>query len=293
MKKAVFLIFMIICLVSVGVCGLKIYDYHREEAKQEGEFDEIAKFVSVDPSGEDAQVQNPQGDKDVNSENSKDKASSGTSSSNSNKGSSSSGENGTSDRITTDTAGLNKLWNKNHDLIGWISIPNTRVNYPVMQTKNSPNFYLKHNFSKQYSLYGVPYIEEACDVNEPSDNLVIYGHHMNNGSMFAGLMKYKDESFFKNNQYVYFNTLEREGTYQIVAVFKATVNTGTSRDFPFYRFINAGEESQFNDYVKSCKSRALYNTGVEAKYGDKLITLATCENSIENGRLAIVAKRVN
>ena len=72
---------------------------------------------------------------------------------------------------------LAELYQQNGDLVGWISIADTNINYPVMQSVNEPNFYLKHGFDKEYSDYGCPYVQEDCDVQEPSDNLVLYGHH--------------------------------------------------------------------------------------------------------------------
>ena len=71
---------------------------------------------------------------------------------------------------------LTELYQQNGDLVGWISIADTNINYPVMQSVNEPNFYLKHGFDKAYSDYGCPYVQEDCDVQEPSDNLIIYGH---------------------------------------------------------------------------------------------------------------------
>lgn len=85
-----------------------------------------------------------------------------------------------------------ELFTQNSDMVGWITVEDTKINYPVMQSKNEPNFYLKHGFDKAYTDYGCPYVQENCDVLEPSDNLIIYGHHMNDGSMFAGLMKFTD-----------------------------------------------------------------------------------------------------
>ena len=94
---------------------------------------------------------------------------------------------------------LAELFGQNGDLVGWISIADTNINYPVMQSVNEPNFYLKHGFDKEYSEYGCPYVQEDCDVQKPSDNLVIYGHHMKNGSMFAHLDKFKSESFWSEH----------------------------------------------------------------------------------------------
>lgn len=86
------------------------------------------------------------------------------------------------------------VYEQNSDFVGWISIEGTNIDYPVMQTVDNPNYYLKRSFEKQYSDYGVPYVQENCDLGL-SDNCVIYGHHMNNGSMFADLCKYADEDF--------------------------------------------------------------------------------------------------
>lgn len=102
---------------------------------------------------------------------------------------------------------LAELYQQNGDLVGWISIADTNINYPVMQSVNEPNFYLKHGFDKEYSDYGCPYVQEDCDVQEPSDNLVIYGHHMSNGSMFAHLEKFKNKDFWSEHRMITFNIL--------------------------------------------------------------------------------------
>ena len=93
-----------------------------------------------------------------------------------------------------------ELYMQNNDMVGWIKVEDTKINYPVMQSKDNPNFYLRHGFDKGYTVYGCPYVQENCDVDAPSDNLVIYGHHMNDNSMFAGLMKYADKSFGKSTK---------------------------------------------------------------------------------------------
>ena len=78
------------------------------------------------------------------------------------------------------------LYLQNNDMVGWIKIEDTKINYPVMQSKDNPNFYLKHGFDKSYTDYGCPYVQENCDVDIPSDNLIIYGHNMKDSSMFWG-----------------------------------------------------------------------------------------------------------
>ena len=179
------------------------------------------------------------------------------------------------------------MYAKNSDLVGWVSIPGTRIDYPVMQTKDSPDFYLKHAFDKSYSSYGVPYLAENCDVGI-SDNLVLYGHHMSNGSMFSDLCRYESEDFYREHKTIHFDTLDSFGEYEVIAAFKTVAYSGEG--FKYYHFVNAESAEAFDEYIAECKALALYDTGVSAEYGDKLITLSTCEYSRTNGRMVVVAK---
>ena len=185
-----------------------------------------------------------------------------------------------------------ELYAQNSDLVGWICIEDTKINYPVMQSLDEPNFYLKHGFDKGYTDYGCPYVGENCDVSKPSDNLIIYGHHMKNGSMFSDLEKFKKKDFWEEHKTFSFNTLYEKQTYEVIAVFKTVVYTGSANEFKYFQFSDAQTPEQFDEYIAKCKEKALYDTGVSAEYGDKLITLSTCEYSNTNGRLVLVAKRI-
>ena len=165
--------------------------------------------------------------------------------------------------------------------------------YLELYRQNEPNFYLKHKFDKTYSAYGCPYVQENCDVQKPSDNIIIYGHHMNDGSMFTGLMKYRNKSFWEGHKTITFDTLTERHRYEVIAVFKTVVYTDSSDSFKYYEFTDAENAAEFDAYVAKCKELSLYDTGVSAEYGDKLISLSTCEYSRNNGRLVVVAKRVD
>ena len=179
------------------------------------------------------------------------------------------------------------IYEKNNDFIGWISIPGTGIDHPVMQTPNDPNFYLKHSFDKTYSDYGVPYVDGKCSLGL-SNNTVIYGHHMRNDSMFSDLCKYTDKSFWTEFPYVKFDTLNHTGTYRIIAVFKYDTNNET---FKYNECVDMNEE-KFNQFIKEVHSRQLYDTGWTAGYGDELLTLSTCEYTYKNGRFVVIAKKV-
>lgn len=181
------------------------------------------------------------------------------------------------------------VYEQNSDFIGWISIEDTKINYPVMQTPGNKDFYLKHAFDKSYSEYGVPYMQENCKLGL-SDNCVIYGHHMQDGSMFADLCKFESEDFYKEHKTIHFDSLAGFGEYEIVCVFKTAAYAADS--FKYYHFVDTASAEEFNSFLSTCQSLALYDTGVSAEYGDKLITLSTCEYSRSNGRMVIVAKLV-
>ena len=100
------------------------------------------------------------------------------------------------------------LLEKNQNIIGWITIDGTKVNYPVMQSVNGDsNYYLDHNFDQQEDKNGSLFLDDRCDVIKPTANLIIYGHHMRSGAMFGDLDNYKSESFFRDHQYIRFNSI--------------------------------------------------------------------------------------
>lgn len=184
------------------------------------------------------------------------------------------------------------LYLENSDMVGWIQIEGTNIDYPVMQTPADPNYYLKHDFEKNYTDYGCPFMQADCDALAPSDNLIIYGHNMKDGSMFADLAKYRSKDFWQAHKTVWFDTARGSCAYGIFAVIHTTVQADAADAFPFYWFVDAASPEEFADYVSACKARALYDTGISAEYGDKLLTLSTCDNVADDGRLLVIAKRI-
>ena len=113
------------------------------------------------------------------------------------------------------------LYAQNSDLAGWIQIDGTNINYPVMQSKQDLDFYLKHNFEKADSPHGCPYVQVNCDLQTPSDNILVYGHNMKDGTMFSDLLQYKRESFWEQHRIIRFDTLTAQAKYTVMAVFRA------------------------------------------------------------------------
>ena len=189
--------------------------------------------------------------------------------------------------VLTPAEKYGSLYAQNNDFAGWISIADTRINYPVMQNLEIPNYYLRRGFDKNYDYYGIPYAAEHCNL-ATSDNVVIYGHHMNNGSMFSDLNKYLNQSFYADHALIQFDTLSEYGTYQIFSVFTISAYN----EFAYHLFADAADQAEFDVYVGECLRRSWYDTGVKPVYGDRLLTLSTCEYSQANGRLVVVAKKI-
>lgn len=177
------------------------------------------------------------------------------------------------------------LKEKNPDCVGWLSIPGTSIDFPVMQ---NGDFYLKHDFDGNYTDYGLPFLDERCDLDS-SDNFIIYGHHMNDGSMFSGLLNYVDESHCEAHPKIILETADGVETYQVAAVIRAAGSYALG-DWSIFDQINISADD-FNTLVENLRERRFYDTGREPVFGDKLLTLVTCEYSQRNGRLAVIAVR--
>ena len=182
------------------------------------------------------------------------------------------------------------LYLKNTDLVGWLEVPGTVISYPVMQSPDTPDFYLRRNYAKDWDSHGCIYARETCDIFTPSDNITIYGHNKRDGTMFSDLEKYMDQQFYEEHKYIYFDTIFQRHTYEIIAVFQTSASVGMG--FRYHTFENAATAEAFDNFVATCKKLSYYDIPTTAQYGNKLITLSTCEYSQVNGRLVIVAKRI-
>lgn len=188
------------------------------------------------------------------------------------------------------TYNLENIAKINSDVIGWIKIDGTNIDYPIMQ---NGNYYLHRNIYKNYSNHGTPYLAEYCNLRA-SDNLIIFGHHMKDNTMFSELVNYKNYSYYKKHKYIYFYTLKDgqtiKNTYEIAIAFKTIAYSDNG--FKYYNYTNFYDEDEFSSFVRECRNLEFYNTSIDLKYKDKLITLSTCEYSQKNGRMVIVAKKI-
>lgn len=185
-----------------------------------------------------------------------------------------------------------ELYAQNPDVIGWITIEGTAVNYPVMYTPEDEEKYLRRSFEGVYDMGGVPFVDKDCSLDPESDNLIIYGHNMNSGTMFHDLLYYKQESYWKEHPTLTFKTLYEERKYEILGAFPDRVYYRYEDVFKFYQFIDAETEEDFEEAISYYRANTPYDTGVEAVFGDRLITLVTCAYHHEHGRYVVVAREI-
>lgn len=185
-----------------------------------------------------------------------------------------------------------KLYSQNKSLIGWLKIDDTNIDYPVMQTVNN-EYYLDHNYTQEYDKNGSIFLDKDCDITNPGTNMIIYGHHMKSGKMFGNLDKYSSKKYYEEHPVIQFDTIYEEGIYQIMYVFRSRIYNEDEIVFKYYQFFEAATPEEFDSTMQEMANISLYDTGVTATYGDKLITLSTCDHAEEDGRFVVVAKKVN
>ena len=221
--------------------------------------------------------------------------------------------------------GLDSVFEENGDVVGWIEIEGTKVDYPVMQTtkasgKDDPEYYLHRNFDREYSESGTPFVDADSMIagatkvlpaggetgnysiaTNSTWNWLIYGHHMKYGSMFQNLLKYEKETFWKAHKTFRFDrinigvdgtTREIDEEYEVISAGYSQIYVEDSKAFKYYEYAGYYDEDSFNEYIEGVKAESCYDTGVTAEYGDQLVTLSTCAYQTKNGRFYIVGKRI-
>ena len=269
MKKSVFMIVVILLVIAFGVSAFMVGRYVINSKEQQRLNEELAQLAASTTEATQPETQAPtEAPTEATVETTQE----------------------TEPPEPTMIAAYEEVYNKNTDTVGWLQIDGTKLNNPVVQTPADPNFYLKRDFNKNYSEWGTVYAWGSADLQRPSDNVTLFGHTMKDGSMFACLHNYTSKDFWEQNKLIFFNTLTEYHTYKVYAVFKVSANIG---NFAYHQFVDANNAEEFNDFVSTCKAMSFYETGITPVYGDKLLTLSTCEYSLDNGRLVVCAVRMD
>ncbi len=187
-------------------------------------------------------------------------------------------------------ASIQALHEENQDMAGWVLIEGTKIDYPVMHTPDRPQYYIQRNFKKANSSSGTPFMDEYCDAD--SDNVILWGHNMRSGTMFASILRYQEESYREKHPLVKFFTLYEERTYQVVAAFYSDVDI-RKEDFPWYTYIDLAEQEDAEAFFYHLRKASLLEVPDDLQQGDTFLTLATCSYHINTGRFVVVARRIS
>lgn len=188
-----------------------------------------------------------------------------------------------------------QLYSENQDFAGWLRIPGTKIDYPVMSRDGDNNYYLDKNFEQQHDKNGLLILDYRNDTKNDAaaggQNLIIYGHNMRTGVMFGTLKNYKDKSFCDEHMMISFDTLYEECEYKVVAAMLGSVAYEDEDVFRYYDAIDVSTEENFNAFKENVINNAIYTTDEPIEYGDTCLILSTCDNYTEDGRFVVIAKK--
>lgn len=187
------------------------------------------------------------------------------------------------------------LYQSNKEVIGRIIIPDTKLDYPVMQSKDNA-YYLDNSIEKKHDPWGVPFADFRATLtpNLQSTNMTIYGHAKDDGTFFQAVKEYKDIEFYKKHPVLEFNTIYGKGKYKVVALFMENVNAKNKDMFPYHDFVDMSDDAHFNSFVDNVKKRSYFNTNVDINTTDKFVTLSTCDTEVNKNdfRIVLVARKI-
>ena len=192
---------------------------------------------------------------------------------------------------TTDSTPFVTLTKKNSDFVGWLSIKDTVIDYPVMKSsEDDPEFYLHRDFDKNYSFSGTLFIGEGCDAD--SDAFVIYGHNMNSGSMFGSLDSYKSGSFALEHKDIVFRTQKENRVYRVFAAFQTKILPEDSDEFAYYRSVGELSKEEYNAALENIQKMSVISLNEAPKYPQQIMFLSTCYYHTDQGRFVVAAYRI-
>lgn len=180
----------------------------------------------------------------------------------------------------------------NSDVVGWITVPGTPIDYPVVQAKNN-SYYLTHNVNKEVNYSGCPFLDykDEIGLNKISRNSIIYGHHRRNGTMFAKLTNYNKLDFYKENPVLRFDTVYNRSQWVIFANMRVTASSATGKPFNYMR-TDFDDDEDYMQFVEEIRKRSLITTPVEVTASDNILLLSTCSYEKANWRLVIAARQL-
>lgn len=181
---------------------------------------------------------------------------------------------------------------KNPDMAAWLTIPETTINYPVMQRMEDENYYLHRDFYGRKNENGTLILSNGCDITKENTIWIIHGHNMSSGAMFGSLQEYRNPDFRQEHSLIYLEVEDEIRTYLVMGVFESQVYYEKDEVFKFYQCYEIENREDFEYFYQNIQDMFLYDTGIDAVYGDSFLLLSTCSYHTENGRFVVAAKQV-
>lgn len=172
----------------------------------------------------------------------------------------------------------------NPDVVAWIYIPGTHVNYPVVQGDDN-DYYLNHLFNGKSNSAGAIFMDYRNESDFSDSHTIIYGHQMNNKTMFNDLRKFEDQSFYDSHTVGYLLTPNENYLLQFFSGYVSSVDTNAWQ-------LNFNEENTFSSWLTDLQSRSAFTNQVQLREEDRIITLSTCSSAFENARFVLHARLV-
>lgn len=169
------------------------------------------------------------------------------------------------------TTNINNLIQENKNTIGWIQVPNTNINYPVVQTTDN-DYYLTHDFYNKQSSAGWVFLDYRNNLENIDTNTIIYAHNRLDNSMFGTLKNTLNTDWYQNNKYIYFNTTNSMNTYEVFSIYTVNANN-------FKNSINLTNETETQEYLNDIKNKSIVNFNIDVTANNQIITLYTCANN--------------
>lgn len=179
------------------------------------------------------------------------------------------------------------LSRQNPHMMGWITIPGTKLDCPVMYTPEDPEKYLRMAFDGSYAISGSLFIGDGSSPD--GSNVVVYGHNMKNGTMFGGLTAYAQEDYAKAHPVFRLDTLTEEREYRVIAAFYCAAEEEEA--FP-YQYVDLTHPETFAQYLEKAGERSLWPMSFQPEFGTRLALLSTCSYQGEDGRFVVLGAEI-
>lgn len=251
-NKIIYTILMLICASSIAIGVIQLFGQYREYSEGESTYTDLGNYVELPEEPED---QVPSSVDET--------------------------ESGGREWLVVDFTSLKET---NPDIVGWIYIEGTDINYPVVQGSDN-QYYLKHLFDGEWNSSGCIFLDSRNRADFSDQHSIIYGHHMKNGTMFSALDHYKKQEFYEAHPMALLMTPEANFEIEIFAGYVASVKEEAWK-------VSFLSDLEFADWLTGARERSCFDSNIEPAVTDRILTLSTCSYEFDNARFVLLGRLI-